>query len=98
MADCALHMLSDILDAYRNLDIDKAVEVWHRDDEIDKAYFGLLTKLRTLMIEDSTSVTASTRLLFIGRCCERIGDHITNVAENVHFIISGEMHHGRAMG
>ena len=98
MADCALHMLSDILDAYRDLDIDKAVAVWHRDDEIDKTYFGLLTKLRTLMIEDSTSVTASTRLLFVGRCCERIGDHITNVAENVHFIISGEMHHGRAMG
>jgi phosphate transport system protein len=98
MADCALHMLSDILDAYRDLDMDKAVAVWHRDDEIDKTYFGLLTKLRTLMIEDSTNVTASTRLLFVGRCCERIGDHITNVAENVHFIISGEMHHGRAMG
>jgi phosphate transport system protein len=98
MADCALHMLSDILGAYRNLDLDRAVDVWHRDDEIDKTYFGLLTKLRTLMIEDSTNVTASTKLLFIGRCCERIGDHITNVAENVHFIISGEMHHGRAMG
>ena len=98
MADCALHMLRDILDAYRDLDMDKAVAVWHRDDEIDKTYFGLLTKLRTLMIEDSTNVTASTRLLFVGRCCERIGDHITNVAENVHFIISGEMHHGRAMG
>jgi phosphate transport system protein len=98
MADYALHMLSDILDAYRDLDIDKAVEVWRRDDEIDKTYFSLLTKLRTLMIEDSSSVTASTRLLFVGRCCERIGDHITNVAENVHFIISGEMHHGRAMG
>ena len=98
MADCALQMLSDIIDAYRDLDMDKAVAVWHRDDEIDKTYFGLLTKLRTLMIEDSTNVTASTRLLFVGRCCERIGDHITNVAENVHFIISGEMHHGRAMG
>ncbi|MGD8252933.1 MAG: phosphate signaling complex protein PhoU [Syntrophobacterales bacterium] len=97
MADCALHMLNDIIDAYRDLDIDKAVAVWHQDDEIDKTYFGLLTKLRTLMIEDSTNVTASTRLLFVGRCCERIGDHITNVAENVHFIISGEMHHGRAI-
>jgi phosphate transport system protein len=97
MADCALQMLSDIIEAYRDLDIDKAVAVWHRDDEIDKTYFGLLTKLRTLMIEDSTNVTASTRLLFVGRCCERIGDHITNVAENVHFIISGEMHHGRAI-
>lgn len=98
MAHSALKMLGDVLDAYRDLDANKAVEVWRRDDEIDKSYFGLLTKLRTLMIEDSKSVTASTRLIFIGRCCERIGDHITNVAENVHFIVSGEMHHGRPLG
>jgi phosphate transport system protein len=98
MANSALKMLGDVLDAYQDLDTKKAVEVWRRDDEIDKTYFGLLTILRTLMIEDSKSVTASTMLLFVGRCCERIGDHITNVAENVHFIVSGEMHHGRPLG
>jgi len=97
MANSALKMLRDVLVAYRELDVEKAVEIWHRDKEIDKIYFSLLTQLRTTMIEDSTSVTPSTTLLFMGRCCERIGDHITNVAENVEYIVSGEMYHGRPM-
>jgi phosphate transport system protein len=97
MANSALEMLSDVLIAYQELDTEKAAEIWHRDREIDKIYFGLLTQLRTTMIEDSTSVAPSTTLLFMGRCCERIGDHITNVAENVEYIVSGEMYHGRPM-
>ena len=97
MANSALQMLRDVLVAYQELDAEKAAEIWHRDREIDKIYFGLLTQLRTTMIEDSTRVTPSTTLLFMGRCCERIGDHITNVAENVEYIVSGEMYHGRPM-
>jgi phosphate transport system protein len=97
MIDSALRMLSNVLVAYQLLDREKAREVWHQDKQIDKIYFGLLTKLRTLMIEDSAKINASTRLLFVGRCCERIGDHIMNVAESVHFIVSGEMHHGSPM-
>lgn len=97
MAETARHMLSDVLDAYQRLDVKKAVEVWYLDEKIDKIYFGLLTKLRTLMIEDSKNINASTRLLFVGRCCERIGDHIMNVAENVDFIASGKMHLGMPM-
>ena len=95
MTNSALEMLRDVLVAYQELDVEKAVEIWHRDREIDKIYFSLLTQLRTTMIEDSTRVTPSTTLLFMGRCCERIGDHITNVAENVEYIVSGEMYHGR---
>jgi phosphate transport system protein len=97
MASSALKMLRDVLVAYQELDVEKAVEIWHRDKEIDKIYFRLLTQLRTTMIEDSTRVTPSTTLLLMGRCCERIGDHITNVAENVEYIVSGEMYHGRPM-
>ena len=97
MTNSALEMLRDVLVAYQELDVEKAVEIWHRDREIDKIYFSLLTQLRTTMIEDSTRVTPSTTLLFMGRCCERIGDHITNVAENVEYIVSGEMYHGRPM-
>lgn len=97
MANSALQMLRDVLIAYQELDAEKAAEIWHRDREIDKIYFGLLTQLRTTMIEDATSVAPSTNLLFMGRCCERIGDHITNVAENVEYIVSGEMYHGRPM-
>jgi len=97
MTNSALEMLRDVLVAYQELDVEKAVEIWHRDREINKIYFSLLTQLRTTMIEDSTRVTPSTTLLFMGRCCERIGDHITNVAENVEYIVSGEMYHGRPM-
>jgi len=97
MTNSALEMLRDVLVAYQELDVEKAVEIWHRDREIDKIYFSLLTQLRTTMIEDSTRVAPSTTLLFMGRCCERIGDHITNVAENVEYIVSGEMYHGRPM-
>jgi phosphate transport system protein len=97
MANAALEMLREVLVAYQELDVEKAVEIWHRDKDIDKIYFSLLTQLRTTMIEDSASVTPSTTLLFMGRCCERIGDHITNVAENVEYIVSGEMYHGRPM-
>jgi phosphate transport system protein len=97
MANTALQMVRDVVEAYSELNVDKAIEVWHRDKEIDRVYFGLLTQLRTLMIEDPKHVTASTKLLFMGRCCERIGDHIMNVAESVNFIVSGEMHHGTPM-
>jgi phosphate transport system protein len=94
MTTIALHMVRDVVEAYDELNVDRAIEIWHRDEEIDRIYFALLTQLRTVMIEDPKYVTASTKLLFMGRCCERIGDHITNVAESVHFIVSGKMHHG----
>jgi phosphate transport system protein len=97
MANAAIDMLKGVLEAYQNLDVTKATEVWHQDQEIDKIYFRLLTQLRTMMIEASESVSASTTLIFMGRCCERIGDHITNVAESVHFIVNGEVFPNEAM-
>jgi phosphate transport system protein len=65
------------------------------DEHIDKAYAGLLSDLRASMNEDAEHAKPFTALLFVARCCERIGDHIQNLAENVYFIITGEMYHGR---
>ena len=95
MADVARSMLKDVLAAYDKLDVQKAIEVWHRDKEIDRLYVDLFTQIRRMMEMHPDSVKAGTTLLFVGRSCERIGDHITNVAENVHYIVNGEIYYGK---
>jgi phosphate transport system protein len=90
MTETAGSMLQDILRAYAETDDKAAVDVWHRDDEIDAAYAELLGELKSGMKADASNIKAYTSLLFVARCCERIGDHITNVAENVYYIKNGE--------
>jgi len=89
LADLVRSMLKDILDAYLDRDIGKAIEVWNRDDEVDGMYNGVLKDLIDQMTEDSGTITASTHLLFIAKNIERIGDHATNIAEALHFQILG---------
>ena len=82
-------MIKDVLDAYVNRDVDKAVGVWNRDEELDEIYSSLFRELLTYMMEDPRNITASTHLLFIAKNIERIGDHATNVAETVHYLVRG---------
>jgi phosphate transport system protein len=98
MAEIALHMLEDVVRAYERLDVDTTVTVWHRDDEIDDIYEALLDDLRKMMSDDGAMIKAGTSLLFVARCCERIGDHIANVADNVHYIISGVSYRAKSRG
>jgi len=90
MGESALTMLRDVLKAYRDLDTGLAVRVWHRDDDIDEAYHRVLERLRETMAQDPDGIEDCSTLLFVARCCERIGDHLTNVAENVVAIVTGE--------
>ena len=60
------------------------------EDQIDGIYADLLSKLRSRMTEDSDNIKAFTGLIFVAKCCECIGDHITNLAENVHYIEHGK--------
>jgi phosphate transport system protein len=90
MAELAIRMLSDVIDAYLELDVPKSIAVWHRDEEINQIYADLLTQLRSYMKADSDNINTYTSLVFTARCCERIGDHIKNVAESVYFIIHGD--------
>ena len=90
MTKQARNMLMDIMKAFASSDIQKAVAVWHRDDEIDRIYGDLLNTLHVTMAEDSDHVVTYSSLIFIAKCCERIGDHITNIAENVHYIEHGK--------
>ncbi|MFD0322834.1 MULTISPECIES: phosphate signaling complex protein PhoU [Lysobacter] len=86
----AVKQLRDVLSAYRDNDIELAQRVRERDAEIDTAYTGLFRELLTYMMEDARSITACTHLLFMAKNIERVGDHATNIAENVWFLVKGE--------
>ena len=70
-------------------DLPAARSVWERDDEIDAMYTSLFRELLTYMMEDPRNITFCTHLLFCAKNLERIGDHATNIAETVHYLISG---------
>ena len=82
--------LKNVLDAYTAGDLDRAVAVWSRDDEVDEHYDSLFRELLTYMMGDPRTIAAGAHLLFIAKNLERIGDHATNIAEIVHYEISGE--------
>ena len=89
MGQVVKEMIKDVLDAYVNGDVAKAVAVWSRDEELDEMYSSLFRELLTYMMEDARNITASTHLLFIAKNIERIGDHATNIAETIHFLVEG---------
>ena len=82
--------LRDVLVAYQNSDAEQAVQVRARDAELDAHYTALFRELLTYMMEDPRNITPCTHLLFMAKNLERIGDHATNIAENVWFLIHGE--------
>jgi phosphate transport system protein len=90
MGRLVLGRLKDVLDAYTSSDLDRAVLVWTRDDEVDEHYNSLFRELLTYMMGDPRTITACAHLLFVAKNLERIGDHATNIAEIVHYEITGE--------
>jgi phosphate transport system protein len=81
--------LRDVLDAYTASEIDRAVAVWQTDDEVDEHYNALFRELLTYMMGDPRTIGACTHLLFMAKNLERIGDHATNIAETIHYEITG---------
>ena len=86
----AVKQVRDVLAAYRDGDVEAAKRVRANDIEIDTAYTGLFRELLTYMMEDARSITGCTHLLFMAKNIERIGDHATNIAENIWFLEKGE--------
>ncbi len=84
-------MISDVIDAYITRDIDKAIDVWQRDKNVDSIYNSLFRELLTYMMENPQYITPATHLLFIAKNIERAGDHATNIAELVYYINEGEL-------
>ena len=96
MGKLVLARLSSVLDAYSRLDLERAVAVWTQDDEVDEHYNSLFRELLTYMMGDPRTITACAHMLFVAKNLERIGDHATNIAEIVHYQITGsEMIGGR---
>ncbi|MBM3568183.1 MAG: phosphate signaling complex protein PhoU [Alphaproteobacteria bacterium] len=91
MGQLVARMLRDVLDAFVARDAARARDVWRRDEEVDALYNSVFRELLTYMMEDARSITPCTHLLFIAKNLERIGDHATNMAETVIYLIEGQM-------
>ena len=89
MGKLVLGRLKDVLDAYTASDLDRALAVWSRDDEVDEHYNSLFRELLTYMMGDPRTITACAHMLFVAKNLERIGDHATNIAEIIHYEITG---------
>jgi len=89
MAHFALLEVKDVIDAYVARDADKAFAVWVRDEELDEMYANLFRVFLTYMMEDPRNIGPCTHLLFMAKNIERIGDHATNIAENVYYLVNG---------
>ena len=89
MVELALHQLKEVLDAYAERDADKALSVWRNDAQIDAMYNSLFRELLTYMMEDPRNIGISTHLLFGAKNVERVGDHTTNIAESVYYLVHG---------
>ncbi len=89
MGELALSQLKDVLDAFIERDSDRALKVWYKDEEIDAMYNSLFRELLTYMMEDPRNICLCTHFLFGAKNIERIGDHATNIAENVYYLVNG---------
>ena len=89
MLELALRQLKDVLDAHAERDTDKALAVWRADERIDAMFNSLFRELLTYMMEDPRNIGLCTHLPFGAKNIERVGDHTTNIAENVYYLVHG---------
>ena len=89
IAEAALVMLRQALDAFARLDTELAVKVIQADVDVDTEFKSIMRQLITHMMEDPRTITTSIDIIWIARAVERIGDHAKNVAEHVVFIVEG---------
>ena len=90
MARLVMAMMNDVIDAYIAQDADKAHTIWEADGEVDAMYVSLFRELLTYMMEDARRITPCSHVLFMAKNIERMGDHITNICETIHFLVHGE--------
>ncbi|MBO6826762.1 MAG: phosphate signaling complex protein PhoU [Sneathiella sp.] len=90
MGELVRHMIDDTLTAYAKNDAELAYAVWHRDQDVDQLYNSMFRELLTYMMEDPRSITTCTHMIFMAKNIERIGDHMTNIAEIIIYQVTGE--------
>ncbi len=89
MAELVLAQIKQVLDAYASRDLQAALAVWKGDEEVDALCTSLFRELLTYMMEDPRNITFCMHLMFCAKDIERMGDHATNIAETVYFMIEG---------
>jgi len=89
MGELVLGRIRQVLDSYANRELDLALSVWNGDEEIDSTCTSLFRELLTYMMEDPRNITYCLHLMFCAKNIERMGDHATNIAETVYYIIEG---------
>jgi phosphate transport system protein len=89
MSALVLTQLKQVLDSYVSHDLEKAMAVWNGDEEIDAMCTSLFRELLTYMMEDPRHITFCIHLMFSAKNIERMGDHATNIAETVYFMVQG---------
>ena len=90
LGQLALKLLADVVVAFRERDSEKALDVWAHDEQLDDVYTGIYRRLIDFMKAEPQRVPIGAHLLFIAKNIERIGDHATNVAESVYYLVTGE--------
>ncbi len=90
LADLGLAQLQDVLDAFAARNSEQAMRCWSRDEQLDEFYTSVFRELLTYMMEDPRTITFCTNLLFCAKNIERIGDHATNIAETVIYLVTGQ--------
>ena len=89
MGALVLTQLKDVLDSYGGHDLEKAMAVWNGDEQVDAMCTSLFRELLTYMMEDPRNITFCIHLMFCAKNIERMGDHATNIAETVYYMIEG---------
>ncbi|CUH53662.1 phosphate signaling complex protein PhoU [Shimia sp. R11_0] len=91
MAQEVQHMLTDVLDAFIQRDVERAKDVLERDHNVDQMYNALFREFLTFMMEDPRYITPCMHLHFMAKNTERMGDHVTAIAEQVIYLVTGSM-------
>ncbi len=94
MGKLVIAQLKEALDAYTNVELERGLAIWNSDEDVDEHYNSLFRELLTYMMSDPRTIGSCAHLLFIGKNLERIGDHATNIAEILHYEVTGEDIHG----
>jgi len=89
MTGLVLEQIKTVLDSYARRDLSMAMAVWRGDEEVDAVYTSVFRELLTYMMEDPRNITFCVHLLFCAKNIERMGDHATNIAESIHYVIKG---------
>ena len=90
MTELVLTQIKDVLDSFARRDVEKALAVWRGDEEVDAVNNSLVRELLTYMMEDPRNISVCIHLLFCAKNIERMGDHATNIAETIYYMVEGK--------